>query len=172
MVHMDETPSHVMSYTRWQVFGVCASPSPNVVRVRDEIFYDYMGRPRKTPLSTAFCSACPVSRLCLEDAIVHDEKHGVWGGFTYEERVRLYPQTRISLLLDAAKQGWLDWDRLSDQDQADLKLLLRPKPDPIPVEVPQPVWRKAPVPFRFQSQQQPPRYAWHKAPLPLVQMAG
>lgn len=34
----------------------------------------------------AVCSLCPVREQCLEFALVHDERYGVWGGTTPEER--------------------------------------------------------------------------------------
>lgn len=35
------------------------------------------------------CAACPVRAECLRDALRHAEPHGVWGGFTPNERTRL-----------------------------------------------------------------------------------
>ena len=35
------------------------------------------------------CNRCPVQALCLEYAIVNNEGHGVWGGMTYRERLKL-----------------------------------------------------------------------------------
>lgn len=32
------------------------------------------------------CAACPVREGCLEYALEHDEKDGIWGGLTPEER--------------------------------------------------------------------------------------
>ena len=31
------------------------------------------------------CSSCPVSRLCLSYALVHNEEHGAWGGYMMSE---------------------------------------------------------------------------------------
>ena len=33
------------------------------------------------------CADCPVMMSCLETAIRHDHKYGVWGGMVYEQRV-------------------------------------------------------------------------------------
>lgn len=35
----------------------------------------------------AVCQACPVTVPCLEQAIASGERHGVWGGLTFDERV-------------------------------------------------------------------------------------
>lgn len=34
----------------------------------------------------SICAACPVRAECLTHAIAHDERHGMWGGHTPEER--------------------------------------------------------------------------------------
>ena len=34
----------------------------------------------------AICSGCPVRSPCLEDALRRNDKHGVWGGCSVEER--------------------------------------------------------------------------------------
>jgi len=35
------------------------------------------------------CNRCPVQALCLEYAIANNEAHGLWGGLTHRERVKL-----------------------------------------------------------------------------------
>lgn len=37
----------------------------------------------------AICRACPVRRDCLTDALAHDERHGVWGGATRQQRAMI-----------------------------------------------------------------------------------
>ena len=37
----------------------------------------------------AICARCPVSDLCLTVALRNGERHGVWGGKTERERIRL-----------------------------------------------------------------------------------
>jgi hypothetical protein len=34
----------------------------------------------------AVCMRCPVRQRCLDYAIAHNERHGVWGGTTVEDR--------------------------------------------------------------------------------------
>lgn len=40
------------------------------------------------------CAGCPVRELCLEAALDRNEKYGVWGGTTYDERRRLLRDRR------------------------------------------------------------------------------
>lgn len=38
----------------------------------------------------AVCRECPVSHQCLVQAIRRQERHGIWGGLTPEERVKFF----------------------------------------------------------------------------------
>jgi WhiB family redox-sensing transcriptional regulator len=40
------------------------------------------------------CGQCPVRIQCLEYALAHDEKHGIWGGLSRIERRTLQRQRR------------------------------------------------------------------------------
>lgn len=42
----------------------------------------------------AVCAQCPVAEDCLEHAIEHREKNGVWGGATERERLRIIRRRR------------------------------------------------------------------------------
>lgn len=48
----------------------------------------------ETETAKAVCAQCPVIALCLEHAIEHREKNGVWGGVTEQERVRIIRRRR------------------------------------------------------------------------------
>lgn len=37
----------------------------------------------------AICATCPVITPCLEQAVAGDERFGVWGGLTFEERLQV-----------------------------------------------------------------------------------
>lgn len=39
-----------------------------------------------TARAKALCKQCPVRELCLQAALENNERYGVWGGLTYEER--------------------------------------------------------------------------------------
>ncbi len=42
----------------------------------------------------AICAECPVREACLEHALAHREREGIWGGFTERERRRIVRQRR------------------------------------------------------------------------------
>lgn len=44
----------------------------------------------------AICRSCPVTESCLEWALAHRERDGVWGGATERERRRIIRQRRRS----------------------------------------------------------------------------
>lgn len=37
----------------------------------------------------ALCASCPVRQPCLDEAVAHGERFGIWGGLTDRERTRL-----------------------------------------------------------------------------------
>jgi WhiB family redox-sensing transcriptional regulator len=39
--------------------------------------------------AAAICERCPVQAACLEYALEHDERFGIWGGLSPRERARL-----------------------------------------------------------------------------------
>jgi WhiB family transcriptional regulator, redox-sensing transcriptional regulator len=76
-------PSNVM----WREFGAC--------RERGVDFYPPMHTERKHERlarerrAKQVCAGCPVRRECLEYAVAVDERYGVWGGLTHDERRHL-----------------------------------------------------------------------------------
>jgi WhiB family redox-sensing transcriptional regulator len=44
-----------------------------------------------------WCQECPVKAPCLEYALSRGEVHGVWGGTSERERVRLLRRRRVQL---------------------------------------------------------------------------
>lgn len=71
-INVDEEP--------WVRDAVCAQTDP-------EAFFPEMGG--STREAKAICVTCPVIDECLEYALVHDERFGVWGGASPPERRRL-----------------------------------------------------------------------------------
>lgn len=41
-------------------------------------------------IALAICRTCPVQAECLDHAIEHKERHGVWGGTTERERRAMF----------------------------------------------------------------------------------
>jgi WhiB family redox-sensing transcriptional regulator len=71
----------------WRQKGACRGLDP-------AIFYpasDDDAGPAK-----AICATCPVREACLEYALAHRERDGIWGGATEKERRRLLRQRRKS----------------------------------------------------------------------------
>ncbi len=44
---------------------------------------------RRVQRAKQICERCPVIRICLTTALAANERHGVWGGLTPDERGRL-----------------------------------------------------------------------------------
>lgn len=64
----------------WQEQALCAQTDP-------EAFFPEKGG--STREAKRICHACPVQDDCLEFALEHDERFGIWGGLSERERRRL-----------------------------------------------------------------------------------
>ena len=64
----------------WQTDALCAQTDP-------EAFFPEKGG--STRDAKRVCAACPVRDECLDYAMAHDEKFGIWGGLSERERRRL-----------------------------------------------------------------------------------
>ena len=64
----------------WMADGICSSTDP-------EAFFPEKGA--STRDAKRICFGCPVSTDCLQYAMDHDERFGVWGGFSERERRNL-----------------------------------------------------------------------------------
>lgn len=64
----------------WQEQALCAQTDP-------EAFFPEKGG--STREAKRICQACPVQDECLEFALEHDERFGIWGGLSERERRRL-----------------------------------------------------------------------------------
>lgn len=61
-----------------------------------EIFYPATDEDDDAEPAKAVCAECPVRQACLEHALAHREREGVWGGATERERRRILRQRRKS----------------------------------------------------------------------------
>ena len=61
-----------------------------------EIFYPVTEDEADSAEAKAVCAVCPVRQACLEHALAHREREGVWGGTTERERRRIVRQRRKS----------------------------------------------------------------------------
>lgn len=64
----------------WQDRAICAQTDP------DAFFPEKGGSTRE---AKKICLDCPVRQECLDYALDHDERFGIWGGFSERERRRL-----------------------------------------------------------------------------------
>ena len=67
----------------WQTDALCAQTDP-------EAFFPEKGG--STREAKRICKACAVRDECLEYALEHDERFGIWGGLSDRERRRLKKQ--------------------------------------------------------------------------------
>jgi WhiB family transcriptional regulator, redox-sensing transcriptional regulator len=70
-----ETPDE-----QWQERALCAQTDP-------EAFFPEKGG--STREAKRICMGCEVRDACLEYALAHDERFGIWGGLSERERRRL-----------------------------------------------------------------------------------
>ncbi|MBY0285595.1 MAG: WhiB family transcriptional regulator [Mycobacteriaceae bacterium] len=68
------------SEEEWSARAVCSQTDP-------EAFYPEKGGSTKD--AKKVCQGCPVQKKCLQWALDHDERYGVWGGLSERERRRL-----------------------------------------------------------------------------------
>ena len=69
----DETP-------QWQERALCAQTDP-------EAFFPEKGG--STREAKRICQGCEVKDECLEYALAHDERFGIWGGMSERERRKM-----------------------------------------------------------------------------------
>ncbi len=65
---------------QWQDRALCAQTDP-------EAFFPEKGG--STREAKKICQCCEVCAECLEYALAHDERFGIWGGMSERERRRL-----------------------------------------------------------------------------------
>lgn len=75
------TNAHVTSPDdSWVIDALCRQTDPDA-------FYPALGE--TTTPAKRVCAHCPVTAQCLEYALMHDERFGVWGGLSARERRHL-----------------------------------------------------------------------------------
>ena len=75
-----EDDAEVPAELEWQERALCAQTDP-------EAFFPEKGG--STREAKRICSGCEVRAECLEYALMHDERFGIWGGLSERERRRL-----------------------------------------------------------------------------------
>lgn len=65
----------------WMKYGACATADP------DAFFPEAAGTLGKE--AKAVCAVCDVREKCLQYALDHNERYGIWGGLSVNQRSRL-----------------------------------------------------------------------------------
>jgi WhiB family redox-sensing transcriptional regulator len=82
----DDAPLRLIGFAEdaeeqdWQERALCAQTDP-------EAFFPEKGG--STREAKRICSGCEVRSECLDYALAHDERFGIWGGLSERERRRL-----------------------------------------------------------------------------------
>ena len=69
---------------RWEELGACRTAEP-------DLFFPISARgPSVTDTVRAkkICASCPVRSQCLDYAQATQQRHGIWGGLTEQERIQ------------------------------------------------------------------------------------
>ena len=66
-----------LDFPEWMSRGLCAETDP-------EAFFPEKGAPSRS--ARQVCAVCPVRDQCLEYAMEHDERFGIWGGTSARQR--------------------------------------------------------------------------------------
>lgn len=70
-------------------------PGAACAEVDPELMYPVKGGSPKA--AKRLCNeVCPVREACLEDALLHLDRYGIWGGLTDKERQRVRRERRAS----------------------------------------------------------------------------
>ncbi|KUI19200.1 transcription factor WhiB [Mycobacterium sp. GA-1285] len=77
---IDMAPALTPEDELWQEKALCAQTDP-------EAFFPEKGG--STREAKRICQGCEVRDACLEYALAHDERFGIWGGLSERERRRL-----------------------------------------------------------------------------------
>ena len=77
---VDAAEAESLTAEQWQDRALCAQTDP-------EAFFPEKGG--STREAKKICLGCEVRSECLEYALAHDERFGIWGGLSERERRRL-----------------------------------------------------------------------------------
>jgi WhiB family redox-sensing transcriptional regulator len=77
---IEATPDTSEDEDQWQERALCAQTDP-------EAFFPEKGG--STREAKRICLGCEVKDACLDYALAHDERFGIWGGLSERERRRL-----------------------------------------------------------------------------------
>jgi WhiB family transcriptional regulator, redox-sensing transcriptional regulator len=73
----------------WRSGAACRNEDPELFFARDGEGPNSDSLRKRVRLAKAVCKQCEVTSECLQYALKHDQRIGVWGGMTEDERVAL-----------------------------------------------------------------------------------
>ncbi len=95
----------------WRDYAICAQTDP-------EIFFPEKGG--STREAKKVCNSCDVREACLDYALEHDEKFGIWGGLSERERRKLKkPKKRKNTTVKNPEVEVGDQPKQEDGDDSD-----------------------------------------------------
>jgi len=71
----------------WQLQARCRDEDPSLFFAVEGERCEAVSRRQRR--AKAVCAQCHVIKECLEHSILHEERFGIWGGLSVEERDRL-----------------------------------------------------------------------------------
>jgi WhiB family redox-sensing transcriptional regulator len=96
----EQGESSIRRFNRYEeVFPMIATTWRKLAACRGldvEAFYPVTEDEADAAEAKAVCAVCPVRQACLEHALAHREREGIWGGTTERERRRIVRQRRKS----------------------------------------------------------------------------
>ena len=69
-----------------------AGADPLCMQIDPELWFPEKGDANRAAIR--FCGQCPVQEACLRYALKTDQKYGIWGGLTADQRSRLLGRGR------------------------------------------------------------------------------
>lgn len=86
----------------WQVQGACRGEDSTLFYYEDNERGD--NKDNRTAAAKAICDTCKVKTECLEFALQIDERYGIWGGTTPEERYTIKRRRQRERAKEKAQQ--------------------------------------------------------------------
>lgn len=80
----------------WEKSALCAQADP------DEWFPE---RGASSKMAKSICERCTVAADCLEAALENEERYGIWGGLSYEERREMLAERGVEVDQDVDEIG-------------------------------------------------------------------
>nr|WP_272942802.1 WhiB family transcriptional regulator [Rhodococcus jostii] len=102
-------PSPIAESWDWQLSAACRDADPAVFFHPD----NERGEPRASRVRAAkrICLRCPVRARCLNYALDSSERHGIWGGYTEDERRTLQKRREMQSSPASIRPGHQDCGR-------------------------------------------------------------